>query len=314
MNRIHPLIPDSLRIEKNTHTMTLTWNVICDEPQTLQSIRNVPGVPSYGNSCPIATWLRVASVEWKPIDAWNWRATVQYTNSLNATSSSAGVGGTSKPWNEPPVIRYTPGSEMIVCERYWYADGLQAPILNPAGDPYDNPPQIPRYFTTIEITWNARRFSSNNIGEFKGTLNGKPVTIDGQPYPNGTLLLSELATNPMNDGEYSYVSITAQIIYKSYGHNYNPMFMGFRAREFAGDAVAKPIYITPDGKYSFNPSGNQAITEPALLQRNGMLLYAGPTPGAQALFGDYQYLRAKSWSGLAIPTIEGTRERKNGLW
>ena len=200
MNRIHPLIPDSLRIEKNTHTMTLTWNVICDEPQTLQSIRDMPGVPAYGNICPIATWLKAASVEWKPIDAWNWQATVQYTNNLNATSSSAGVGGTVKPWEEPPVIRYTPGVEMVVEEKYYKADGTQAPILNPAGDPFDNPPQVPRYFTTIEITWNARRFNNNDVKEFKGTINEKPVTIDAQQYPAKLLLLSELTPNPVNDG------------------------------------------------------------------------------------------------------------------
>ena len=314
MNRIHPLIPDSFRIEKNTHTMTLTWNVICDEPQTPQSIRNMPGVPVYGNSCPLATWLKAASIEWKPIDAWNWQATVQYTNNLNATSSSAGVGGTSKPWNEPPVVRYTPGVEMVVEEKYWYANGKQAPILNPAGDPYDNPPQVPRYFTTIEITWNARRFSNNNVNEFKGTINGKPVTIDARQYPDGVLLLSEITPNKMNDGENTYVSITAQIVHKSYGHNYCPLLIGFRAKEKASDTEAKPLYITPAGKYAFTESGNKAITEPALLKRDGTLLYDGPRPGLDGFYGNYQYLTAKSWSGLAIPTIQGTKERRNGLW
>ena len=314
MNRIHPLIPDSLRIEKNTQTMTLTWNVICDEPQTLQSIRDMPGVPAYGNICPIATWLKAASVDWKPIDAWNWQATVQYTNTLNTTTNSAGVGGTIKPWEEPPVIRYTPGVEMVVEEKYYKADGTQAPILNPAGDPFDNPPQVARYFTTIEITWNARRFNNNDVKEFKGTINEKPVTIDAQQYPAKLLLLSELTPNPVNDGTYSYVSITAQIVYKSWGHNFCPLLMGFRAKEKASDAVAKQIYITPQGKYAFTESGNKEITEPALLKLDGTLLYDGPKPGADGNFGDYPYLTAKSWSGLAIPSMRGTKERRNGLW
>lgn len=306
MTRIHPLIPDSFRVERQSNTLSVTWNVICDEPQTVKSVQALDGAPAYGSVCPIADWLRAVALDWKPVDAYTWQCTVQYSNTYGEDVS----GGVSNPWNEAPSIRYVPGAEMVVEEKYWYADGRQKAILNPAGDPYDNPPQVPRYFTTIEITWNARRFDDRDVDEFKGTLNGNPVTIDRRGYPAGTLLLSELTPNPTNDGKRSYVSITAQIIYKSYGHNFRPLFLGWKARESAG-GDPKPVYITPKGKYVLAPEGgSKAITTPVLLDAYGKLL----GKDAEPMYGNYQYLTAKSWSALQIPGIRGVKPKRNGLW
>lgn len=314
MNRIHPLIPDSFRVERSAHTLTVTWNVLCDEPQTPRSVSELPGVPKYGSACPVADWLYAVSLDWKPIDAFSWQCTVSYSNALD--ESSAGSGDRA-PWNEPPSIRYTPGSEMIVEERFYKKseNGKESrePILNPAGDPYDNPPQVPRYYTTIEISWNARRFNDRDIDEYKGTLNYNPVTIDGHAYPSGVLLLAELVPNPVNDGRRSYVTISAQIVHKPYGHNFQPMFLGFRAVD-PEDGETKPLYIDSKGKYTFTAAGNKAITSPALLKADGTTVGDGPDPKAEAQYGDYQYLRAKSWTALQIPAMRATKTGGNGLW
>lgn len=307
------LIPDSHEVDKNVSSMSLPFLIRSDRILSQEEVKRQEGVPVIGSKCPLLPSLCAHRLAFNAYDGYTWKCVVQYSSeSITGDYSYQGTG--SKPWNRPPVISYEDDCEMVVQEKCYADDDQEGgeptmAILNPAGDPYDNPPQVPRRFKHINIRWNVRSFKDSQISSFLDTINSNPVTIDGVPRAARTLYLETLLPQPMlTDDGVEYVEMTARITYKPWGFNFRPLEMGYNAVD-PSTGKTRPVYVDQQGKFVFEPEGNTRITEPVLLNENGRLLVNSANEARQAtpVYGNKRYLKMTDWKGLAVPSVRGVK-------
>ncbi|MDD3886650.1 MAG: hypothetical protein PHI35_07255 [Victivallaceae bacterium] len=303
--RCHYLKPEAVTVESGRTALTLEWNVFCDVPQSVGTVRRLSGVPVLGDVCPVASNLYASRITVKPFDAKAWRFSVEYDTG-NVYESVRNIAAERRPWNAAPTVEYQRAEERVVCEKYLCSSGgavSERPILNPAGDPYNTPPEVVRAYYTIIIKWAVRSFLGEVVNDLEGTVNAGGVVIDEYSYaPRELQLLTLTPTKVKTDDGVEYYELAAEICFKYWGHDYKPLAMGFNAFDETGKKRA--VLIDSGGKYNFT-SGTR-ITDPVLLGSDGKLLTsdAAQMPAMEGFFQTFEYLPSADWSSLKIPAIK----------
>lgn len=166
-------------------SVTRAWMVTCDNPLDGPIVAmQAEGIPREGN--PLTGHIfapRVTSVDADPVNNSDvvFIVIVQYE----------GVDGEAIPTH--PLDRapeYQWGADSFT-EPYFYDESKpnRKPFVNAAGDPFDSQWERAKSDLTIILTRNEPIWDVLAIDHFKDSVNEDAVTIDGQIYGPGTLLL-----------------------------------------------------------------------------------------------------------------------------
>ena len=294
MNKITFEIPQDYTLTRERDLLTLVWHIECDSDQTLQSIRNLNGVPYIGMRAPLAANLAAVKIRFEMRSPRYFRAEVDYaTLSVDNTVAGDDLAARS------PEIRYFDESELVPLECcFTGAESVPVtPVLNSAGDPFPVPPMIPRLRQRIEIAWYAARISASRLRSCFNTLNHAEITFDGGVYPAQTLWCVRIQSAPHCNAvgtEFTRIEITLR--YDPENWNCKILQSGFSA--YNADGEKYPIRLF-DGELSLEPDLGSRIVEPALLDASGRLL----ADGESAVRGEFRFLRLADWSVLHIPNV-----------
>jgi len=309
---IKAILPRSFTFSGTTASVVVPYHIRTSENTNPEAVRGLTGFPKYGSACPFAAGLLCNNVSIETVNGHYYIAEATYTN------EGGGEGGgddPEKPWQDPPIIEPTEVRKTVVLERA-YADATAAAaggdptlaILNPAGDLFDNPPQIEVTVNGWRMSWNKQSFSSSQL-EYLHTVNSSAVTINGTVYPAETLYLdSFMPWKRSTPSGATYYALTAEIKYDREKHRFKPLFCGWKAVDYL-DNTAKKVYIKDDGEFTFDPAEGEPITEPVLLNSTGNLLADTQSAmrAATAVYGDFIIHPIKDWSGLSIPSVSAVK-------
>lgn len=309
---IKALIPKSFTFSGTSTSVTVPYHIRTNENTNPESVRGLAGFPKYGSACPFAPGLTCESVS---IETVNGRFFIAEATFTNEGGSSGGSDDPEKPWNDPPVIEPIEDRKNVIIERAYESEvhatsgtWPDMPILNPAGDLFDNPPQMEVIQTGVRISWAKKTFSSSQL-DYLHTVNSSAMTINGTSYPAQTLFLANFtAWKKSTPSGANYYSLQAEIRYDRDLHRFKPLFCGWKAID-PDDGIAKKVYINEDGEFGFDPADGEPITEPVLLDEDGQLL-ADTQDGmrdADAVYGDFILWPIESWSGLSIPSVSAVK-------
>lgn len=309
---IKAILPRSFTFSGTTASVVVPYHIRTNENTNPEAVRGLTGFPKYGSACPFAAGLLCNNVSIETVNGHYYIAEATYTND---GGSSGGSGDPEKPWNDPPVVEPVEDRKTVVLERAFAdetaAGGAGDPsiaILNPAGDLFDNPPQIEVVETGVRISWAKQTFSSDLL-DYLHTVNSAATTINGTAYPAQTLFLASLSVwlrqTPRGTDYYTF---NAEIKYSADKHRFRPLLCGWKAVDYL-DSTAKKVYIKDDGEFTFSPAEGEPITEPVLLNSTGNLLADTQSAmrAATAVFGDFIIHPIKDWSGLSIPSVSAVK-------
>lgn len=310
MDRVITIKPKNIRIDSGTTALPLDYLILCDQPQTPDSIRQLSGVPRIGSRCPYVSTLVCKNINFEPVDATTWRASADF--STREVSGDATVETEENPSRRRPEILYDYETVPVVVEKAFAHDAdifQELPIQNSAGDPYDNPPQTTRQLLKLSVKWWVRNFSDGYCEEFRESINAAAVAIDGRNYDKKTCKIVELTPRPFYTPKgQKFIEMTAIILHDSEGFDFRPLERGFNAI-FNGKKL--PVYIDKNGKYTGDATadGAKRITEPVLLDANGGVLTtnAADMINAEPVFGEFRFLKLADWSSLKIPSITAVK-------
>ena len=293
MNRITFEVPQDYTLTRERDLLTLVWHIECDSDQTLQSVRNVSGVPYIGMRAPLAANLAAVKIRFEMRTPRYFRAEVDYAT-LSVDNTVAGDNLAAR----APEIRYFDESELVPLEYCFVGSETVpvTPVLNSAGDPFPEPPLVPRLRQRIEIAWYVTRVSAASLRTCFNTLNQTALSFDGAAYPAETLWCVRIQSAPhCNAAGTEYTRIELTLRYDPENCNCKILQSGFSARN--ADGKKYPIRLF-GGALSVEPDLGSRITEPALLDASGHLL----ADGDDAVYGEFRFLRLANWSVLHIPT------------
>ena len=304
MNKIAFEVPQDYTLTRDRDSLKLVWHIECDRDQTLQTVRQLDGVPHIGVQSPLAANLFASKIRFDMRSSRYFRATVEYTSAepLKTGESAADLS------KQPPEIRYFDECEMVPLEYCYSGDeALPAtPVLNSAGDRFPEVPLVPRLRLRIEIAWYTSRDMTGKLQPCFNTLNKNALRLDGNAYDAQTLwcvrLQSSIKTNAAGK-EFTRMELTLRHDPETW--NCRLLQAGFNA--YDDDSLKYPIRLA-EGAYSLEPESGTLITEPALLDENGKLLPAN----APAVYAGFRYLPLADWSALDIPTAKALNSSFGG--
>lgn len=305
MNKIAFEVPQDYTLTRDRDFLKLVWHIECDADQTLQSVRQLDGVPFIGASSPLAANLFASKIRFEMRSARYFRATVEYAT-LEYASSTESAEDLS---DRPPEIRYFDECEMVPLEYCYSGDETSptTPVLNSAGDKFPEVPLIPRLRLRIEIAWYTQKSMSGKLQPYFNTLNRDALRIDGNLYEAQTLwcvrLQSSLRTNAAGK-EFTRMELTLR--HDPANWNCKIIQSGFQALDESG--MKYPIRLSA-GEYTLEENAGTMITDPALLDGQGRLL----SSGTGAVYGEFRYLPLANWTELDIPATKAVHNSLGGL-
>jgi hypothetical protein len=152
-----------------------------------------PGVPAYGDPHPLDTGCTVNSVEAEPMnDSSNhFEVTVEYA----AGDGSFAV--VDNPLNRPPEVSWNANES--TCAYFLDHSDPPKPVVNSAGEPFDQFLERETGELGITITMNEASFDAAAADEFSHTVNAGPVLIDKTTFAEGTLKLSPITATKVTE-------------------------------------------------------------------------------------------------------------------
>lgn len=205
----------------------------------------VAAVPTYGSGFPGIDALRATSIDAEPVQNSDrvFQVTVEYTPNEIATSDTNPL---TRPWE----ISWGSGE---ASEAYFLDCSTpdKKPVVNSAGEPFEQFMERERGEMTITVTRNEATHDANAAEAFSHTTNKSVVTIDGTGYAPGTLKLSPIqATKQTEAISVNGVPQTVTYYRKTYtfkarrdGWDDKPLDVGLN--ELVGSTIAgfklKPI-------------------------------------------------------------------------
>ena len=304
MNKIAFEVPQDYTLTRDRDSLKLVWHIECDSDQTLQTVRQLDGVPRIGTVSPLAANLFATKIRFEMHSARYFRAAVEYASPDNSSS----VNSAEDLSERPPEIRYFDECEMVPLEFCYSGDETTpvTPVLNSAGDRFPEVPLVPRLRLRIEIAWYTSGSMEGKLQQYFNTLNKNALTLDGEDYEAQTLwcvrLQSAVRYNSANQ-EFTRVEITLR--HDPATWNCKIMQSGYNALDSSG--MKYPIRLA-DGAYSLDQENGALITEPALLDSTGQILPSG----AEAVYGEFRFLPTANWSGLHIPSVKAIHNSFGG--
>jgi hypothetical protein len=245
--------------------------------------------------------LIAQSVDVVPVDSQTWQITASYNNTparypVNSTADK-------KPWELPPVIRWSSGSEQIVVEKCYLPDddifNPTGAIRLPNGRPYFDPPLVDFPVAQAHISWNTKESIIDYLVDVEFTLNAEAVEASPRILAAQTCYIQSVSENEelTEDGE-KYYSHETTVIYRPAGHSYRPVSLDYYA---IIDGKLQRVQLK-DGKYGhWGADDPEAfnVTDPVYLDAAGQLLTEDPQesdllPDVQ----EFQLYPAADWSVL----------------
>lgn len=313
MNRIEYDWPSAAKVSGASTSFDVIAHLYLDNKQTLSSIQQLSIVPRKGSAHPHESNMFVQDIEFTPVSDYYWKLGINYGNTETYTDSEEFVS----PWKKRPEIRYTLDVVQVVAQKYYKNDEATKPtlpILNAVGDPFMDPPVIPRGRMKIDLTWWCRDFKDSLVNTYWNTINLKQMIFDARLYPAKTLWLTLIMPNPYygSTGSKGY-QVNAEMIYDPLGFNYVALQAGYRAK-----VAGKIDHVRTDattGKYTLDKTKGDKVSYPVLLNADGTLLSDDPIAMAASttqVYTDMRYLKLADWKGLAIPELKAN-EKKFGM-
>ena len=294
MSKIAFEVPQDYTLTRDRDSLKLVWHIACDSDQTLQTVRTLTGVPYLGARAPLAANLAAVKIRFEMHTPRYFRAEVEYaTLSVENTVSGDNLA------DRAPEIRYFDESELVPLEFCFTGseNDPETPVLNSAGDPFPSPPLVPRLRQRIEIAWFVTRISASRLRSCFNTLNQAALSFDGAAYPAQTLWCVRIQSAPhCNAAGQEFTRIELTLRYDPENWNCKLLQCGYNAIDENGEKY--PIRLL-DGELSLAPDQGSPVTEPALLTADGRLLASG----ADAVVGEFRFLRLADWSVLNIPSV-----------
>jgi hypothetical protein len=194
-------------------TATRVYVVEVQAGDNSETARLAPGLPSYGDSFPGASAMKVKSIQAASHqdDLTTYLVTVEYSESSGGTSTQA--SGTN-PLEAPPTYSYggsavtepvffdtspQPGDWDEEAQGEWQGK----PIVNSADELFDEQPQRERVLGTLTITRNETDYNDLGAEAYKGTVSAAPVTIRGITYVPGTLRMGNITADGPHEATYT---------------------------------------------------------------------------------------------------------------
>ena len=150
-------------------------------------------------------------------DRVHWRAEVSYVRKPGGDQSVQ--GGSNDPWDMPAQVSYSIQKEQIALRSSYQTGDVRGaptkPVVNSAGDPYNDPAMIDVAHLVIRIQRNEMNgnFNPNTLANYVDTLNDTTITIGGVTLTTHQGRIVNIAPTPAytQDGEM-YWQVTYEIL------------------------------------------------------------------------------------------------------
>lgn len=158
---------------------------------------------------------------------------------------------TTEPVQRFPDISYgaSEGTEPYFIDK----SATPKPVVNSAGEPFEQYLQRDTGARTITYTRNEASFDPNAMDAYKNTTNDAAVTIDGVEYPTDTLKLaivtaqkvSETWRNEGVDTVATYYKVTYPLKHRAEGWHDHPLDVGYQCAADIDGTTGKISALTP---------------------------------------------------------------------
>lgn len=227
VKELHQKRRSSIRDGKVSHTRV--WLVITDDIRdgtaaALTANANfVDMVPVYGaplyDDNPFGP--RVTSLEAQPIQESGLHFEVQAEYTIPDPSDDQ---NDTNPLDRPAEIQWSPSE---TTEPYFVDESdPPRPVVNAAGEPFEQFLEREAGELTITITRNEETFNAAVADTFSHTVNAAAVTIDGTEFAPGTLKLSPIQAQKVSE-KWHYLGLDRPIVYYKVTYNLKARHQGW---------------------------------------------------------------------------------------
>ena len=245
-------------------------------------------VPHYGQSYPGEPGMTVASIEADP-----WQGSGTHFEVVVEYTSGEFIGPPGNPLDRPPEITW--GNTEATAPYFIDRSNPPKPVVNSAGDPFDQFLEREEGEMVITITINEETHDAADADTYSHTINPGPVLIDATTFAAKTLKLSPIQATKVTERveengavqTFTYYRRTYTLKARRQGWDDKPLDVG--TNEKVGD-LANGFKLRPivDGT-------NLPVKRPYPLNGEGR---RKPNPTDTPAELEFRPYELKDWAGL----------------